>query len=91
MIEKQYGLDFKSDPGALTLPPACIGENESGWVIAGEIHEDWYEWVNEFYASHPKFGIVMGDFEETVYADSEEAFEHFYSHHPPEEWDYGDI
>jgi len=76
---------------ALTLCPSVLGENASGWTIQGDIHEDYYEWVNEFEAFHPFFGKVWGNFEDEVYADSEEAFEDFYKNHPPNEWDYWDI
>jgi hypothetical protein len=62
-----------------------------GWTIEGEVHEDYYYWVNEFKAKHPKYGKVWGDFEEEVFADSEEGFKHFYKYHTPEEWDYADI
>lgn len=91
MIEKKYGVDFISSGGALTLNPSELGENVSGWIIFGEIKEDYYEWINYFEASHPIFGKVWGDFEDIVYADSEEAYEDFYKNHPPEEWDYWDI
>ena len=76
---------------AFTLHPSELGENASGWVISGEIHEDYYEWVNEFEAIHPDLGRVWGNFENVVYADSQEAFEHFYKNHTPSEWDYWDI
>ena len=103
MIIKQFGKDFDSSGGALTLRPDYITDNEnvtkghwskkhkSGWTISGEMHEDYYRWVNEFNAQHPDFGAVWGNFEDKVYADSEEAFEHFYKNHPPQDWDYGDI
>lgn len=84
-------LGYSGGHMALTLNPWEIGEHASGWVISGVIHEDYFEWVNEFEAVHPDFGRVWGDFEEVVYADSEEAFEHFYKNHPPNEWDYWDI
>lgn len=76
---------------AHTLSPCQLGEHSSGWIILGDIHEDWYEWVNEFTASHPVFGRVWGDFEHEVHADSEEAFEHFIANHEPNVWDYADI
>lgn len=76
---------------AFTLNPLDLGENDSGWTISGDIHEDWYEWVNWFEASHPDFGRVWGDYESRVWADSEKAFRHFYRCHPPQEWDYWDI
>lgn len=65
--------------------------HDSGWTITGEIKEDYYTWVNEFTAVHPTFGKVWGDFEIEVFADSEEAYSHFYTHHPPHAWDYQDI
>jgi phytoene dehydrogenase-like protein len=76
---------------ALTLRPTDIGTHASGWTITGEVHEDYYEWVNEFEAVHPELGRVWGDFEKEVHADSEAAFEHFYENHKPQSWDYGDI
>jgi len=76
---------------ALTLCPSELGEHEDGWKIEGDIQEDYYEWVNEFSATHPVFGRVWGDFENEVHADSEEAFLHFYENHPPQSWDYWDI
>lgn len=89
----KYVVTFKSDFGsqARTLCPSQVGENESGWVIKGEIHEDYYEWVNEFEAIHPVYGVVKGDFEHEVSADSKEGYEHFIKNHPYEEWDYWDI
>lgn len=102
MITKKYGVDFDSDGGALTLNPDVVGEyvvrngkysktHNNGWTITAEVHEDYYEWINEFEASHPKFGRVWGDFEREVYADSEEGFKDFYKKFPPYAWDYGDI
>lgn len=62
-----------------------------GWTISGVIAEDYFYWVNAFEASHPRYGRVWGDFEEEVYADSQEAFDAFYAEHTPEFWDYQDI
>ena len=76
---------------ANTLAPEYIGKNKSGWTITGEVHEDYYTWVNEFSAAHPIFGIVSGDFESKVYATSKKAYNDFIKHHPSEQWDYGDI
>lgn len=99
MITKTFGVDFYSADGALTLPSELVGHSmphvwkihSSGWAIRGEIKEDWSDWVNEFEAVHPVFGKVWGDFDKLVYADSEEAFEHFFGCHTPEAWDYQDI
>jgi hypothetical protein len=82
--------DFIYHHSALTLPP-LVGEFESGWTIEAHICEDWYEWINDFEAFHPFFGRVWGDFQDTIYTDSETGFQHFYENHPPQEWDYEDI
>ena len=65
--------------------------HESGWTITGEVHEDWFTWVNDFKATHPTLGEVKGNFEYNVYATSEEAYNHFYENHEPMDWDYWDI
>lgn len=76
---------------AATLWPEDLGTNPSGWTISGEVVKDYFEWVNYFEATHPYFGKVWGDYEDVIYADSKEAFEHFYANHPPNVWDYYDI
>jgi len=102
MITKKFGVDFKSENGALTLnasevePYNLDGKeytkiHKDGWIITAEVHEDYFEWINDFKAEHPKYGKVWGDFETEVYADSEEGFKHFYKNHKPYAWDYGDI
>ena len=105
MIIKEFGKDFFSDGGALTLNPSEVTDEENvantgieyskthkdGWIIKGEVHEDYYDWVNEFEANHPIYGKVWGDFEDVVYADTEEGFKDFFEKHKPEAWDYGDI
>lgn len=92
-VTKAFGVHFHSSGGALTLNPdyANCGENPSGWTITGEVHCDCFEWVNEFKATHPKLGRIEGNFESTVTASSEKAFNHFWKHHEPTAWDYGDI
>ena len=98
----KFGKDFDSDGGALTLSMDQVtrGHNgwgvrhrthKDGWTIKGEIHEDYFFWVNEFEATHPKLGKVWGDFEKEVYATSRKAFKDFYAKHPPHAWDYADI
>lgn len=93
MIIKTAGKDYQYGFGhdALTLKTDVLGINESEWVITGQIHEDYYEWVNEFEAIHPKYGRIYGDFEKERIAESEEAFQHFWENHEPEDWDYWDI
>ena len=103
MVIKKFGVDFDSMPGALTLRREEIDETDEklngfsirvhldGWTISGEIKEDYYSWVNEFTAMHPLHGKVWGNFEEEVFADTEEGYQDFYKNHKPEAWDYGDI
>ena len=55
MITREFNI---TGHDANTLPPECIGKNESGWEITGEIHEDYYEWVNDFEATHSQYGKV---------------------------------
>lgn len=74
-----------------TLSPSVIGLNDSGWTVEGEIHEDYFKWVNRFKATHPTYGVIEGDFNETVTAESEEAFNDFMKNHTPESWDFDNI
>ena len=90
-----YGTDLLNFHGslALTLDASEVLENHDeetgeftrthadGWTITGRIVEDYFYWVNEFHASHPKFGRVWGDFETEVHATSERAFRKFYENH----------
>jgi len=88
MITKSFNI---TDHEAHTLSADYIGKNESGWEISGQIHEDYYTWVNAFQARHPIYGNVWGDFEDKVFADTEEGYNHFVENHPPDRWDYWDI
>jgi len=103
MITKKFGIDFDSVGGALTLSSGEVTdgmvesghyyqkEHDDGWIISAIAYEDYYEWVNDFKAVHPIYGKVWGDFEEEVFADSEEGYKHFYENHTPDAWDYYDI
>lgn len=84
--ERVYRVPFGSGGKILTR------EHEDGWVISGAVTEDYYYWVNDFYANNIHTGdIVFGNFETTVYASSFEAYEKFVAAHEPEVWDYYDI
>lgn len=76
---------------ALTLPADIIGTHPSGWTVQGDVMDDYYQWVNDFSATHPRYGRVWGNFEDTVKASSQAAYNHFVKNHPPESWDYYDI
>ena len=80
--------------------------HESGWTIKGRLETGYYNyvwlnqfeayhynyvWLNQFEAYHPVFGKVWGDFEDEVFADSEEGFAHFFENHPPNDWSYCEI
>ena len=91
MVKRIFGVHFDSYGGALTLRAYDIGQNSSGWTISGAIIEDYYEWVNDFEATHPDFGWVKGNFEDEVKASSKKAYDHFWKNHEPMEWDYQDI
>lgn len=104
MITKKFGIDFDSVGGALTLDPSEVSENgftkdddiqqkthKDGWTIRGIVHQNYFEWVNDFEATHPTYGKVWGNFENEVFADSEDGYNHFYENHTPEDWDYEDI
>ena len=97
----KFGRDFSSEGGALTLNPKEVGVDNvigrhtkthlDGWTIEGEVVEDYYYWINEFKACHPKFGKVWGNFEDKVYTEKRSGFKDFYEKHTPEAWDYDDI
>ena len=89
MITRKFTRDFNSQ--ARTLRKEDIGTHADGWTIEGEIHEDYYEWVNDFKARHPTLGRVWGNFESEVKATSRAAYDDFIKHHSPQEWDYYDI
>lgn len=91
MYVKKFAPHSDASAPARTLHPSYLGAQPSGWVITGEVQQDYYEWVNYFEARHPTFGWIKGDFEDEVKAKSKKALEHFMEHHPPEEWDYWDI
>lgn len=83
---------------ALTLWPSYIGKHEDGWEIIGDTCRDYYEWVSKFVAYKHTDSLngfhaewVAGDFEEEIYASSQEAYDEFVKLYPPEQWNYGDI
>jgi hypothetical protein len=100
IFEKKFSLDFPHQ--ARTLDPFVVsdvkyadGEHElthdNDWTVKAVIHEDYYYWINDFKANHPKFGRVWGNFEDIVYADSEDGYNEFLKEFPYTEWDYWDI
>lgn len=88
----RYRVTFETTKlTARTLDPVNGFIKETGWTIDAFIHEDYYTWVKEFQAFHPKHGKVKGDFESVVLASSKKAYDQFIKDHPYHEWDYGDI
>lgn len=85
-------LHYEVGSLARTLRPEDLGESvATGWTLKGDVIEDYYEWVNEFEATHPEHGYVKGDFESVVEASSDFALGHFLVYFEPNEWDYHDI
>jgi hypothetical protein len=87
--KKKFSLSY--DHQARTLDPVNGYIRKTGWTIVGKIHEDYYEWINDFEAFHPKYGRVKGNFESLVEASSKKAYDRFVKDHPFHEWDYYDI
>ncbi len=65
--------------------------HSDGWTIEGLIKEDYYFYVTEFTATHPKYGTIVAYLDEEIVATSREAYEHFIENHPLEILDIGDI
>ena len=104
MFEKTFAVDghlahtLNADEVCEGAPNAECGNagfhsrtHADGWTISGVVCEDWVSWVNDFEAHHPVYGRVWGNFEDKVFADSEEGYRAFYHSHTPESWDYWDI
>lgn len=74
-------------------------ELKSGWTINAHInfidngsydtdygdHIDCgsIDYVGDFKATHPQYGLLYGNFESEIYADSEETFQQFLKDHKP--------
>ena len=74
--------------GLLNSKCPHVFKHENGWTIQGIVKEDYYLWVSEFYAEHPVYGRVYGDFENIVYYETEKGYEDFISNFPYSEWGY---
>jgi len=92
MITVDYSQEVQNAMwSARTLSPGDIGTHDDGWTIEGVVCEDYYEWVNDFTATHPVYGKIEGNFEHEVTAESQLALDHFLKYHMYVEWDYADI
>lgn len=61
---------------------------DNGWHIVGQVCEDYFTWVEKFTAY--KFDgakVLAGDYNKVIYASSEEAYNDFVKHFPPQEFD----
>lgn len=79
-FKQEFSLDYSHQ--ARTLDPVNGFVESTGWTITGKIHEDWFEWINEFEATHPEHGRVFGNFEILVEASSKKAYNQFLKDHP---------
>jgi len=76
---------------ARTLEPSPGFDESTGWTVIGEVHEDYYKWINDFEAYKGKECYVKGDFENIIETSSLKALDVFLSHYTVNEWDYYDI
>jgi hypothetical protein len=77
---------------ARTLSSSIVTRTDTDWIVNATVHEDYYEWINDFSAYNKKTGeIVAGNFESIVIASSEKTLNDFLNCFPYEEWDYWDI
>lgn len=83
-------FDIMFDSNAITLHTNAL-ESKS-WEVTGKIHEDYYEWINDFYAVEKSTNnIVFGNFESKVYATDEDTYIRFRKDIKVVNWDYQDI
>lgn len=66
-------------------------KHKDGWTIHAEVKENYYYYIDEFWAQHKKYGTIKGSFDSIVTAESEEAYQHFIKHHKPRYWNMADI
>jgi len=59
-------------------------KHPSGWKISAKINEDYILFISDFKASHPHYGKLYGDYDKIIYAESDEAYNHFIENHPPD-------
>lgn len=72
--------------------PIFIMYVNKDWFIYTRAHNDYYVWGSDFMAFYLKDSkYVLGNFEKTIYASSEEDLNKFIEDNPYSEWDYLDI
>lgn len=81
---------------ALTLSPYILDkQNKNDWFFKAKIQEDYYQWINFFEATHPKYGKIFGDFEIGIHypKENKEALNDFLekTFQYLNLWDYMDI
>jgi hypothetical protein len=74
----------------INFPRVFERTHKDGWTIRGEIHNDWYSWVEDFVATHPENGAITREGNE-VTAPSKQVWDTFVKRHPLTPFDYGDI
>ena len=78
--------------GALTLDPSCLYAPaiHGGWIVSGEVQDDFFTWVNNF-AAVKDSDFVCGNFESEIWATNQEAYDDFIKNCPPDSWDYDEL
>lgn len=60
-------FDVMFNSNAITLDTIAL--KSSTWEVTGKVQNDYYEWINDFYAVEKSTNnVVFGNFEDTVYA-----------------------
>lgn len=65
--------------------------HEDGWTISAKIEHYHYVWIETFKASHPKYGRIYGNLNESIKVQSLKAYEHFIKYHPLKKFYLHDI
>ena len=97
MIELRNGVEIV--PGAhagygctyAELGESVVGDHANGWMVEGEIVDDVWRYVSRFTALHPVHGMVAGNLNASVLADSLAGWEAFTRAFPLEWTDPGDV
>ena len=83
-------FDIKFGSNAVTLNTTALSSDK--WEVTGKVKEDYYEWINDFYAVEKSTNnVVFGNFEDIVYATDKDTYDRFRKQIKVDDWDYMDI
>lgn len=87
-----YSITFyiRFGSNAITLNTTALSSDK--WEVTGQVQEDYYKWINDFYAVEKSTNnVVFGNFEDTVYATDKDTYDRFRKQIQVDDWDYMDI